>query len=116
TVYNNNYFYVTIDSLRQFMYPAGEVGVPQSGDIINLTTTGANNPMFVGYNTTVDPSVRIIPTSYDFHLQAGSPALGKGYTGTVVGLPAGVPGLSSDIGAYVSDTTGGKGNRHLAGY
>jgi hypothetical protein len=117
TVYNNNYFYVTVDSLRQFMYPAGEVGVAQSGDIINATTTGANNPMFVGYSTGApDPSVRIIPTSYDFHLQTGSPALGKGYTGAVTGLPAGVPGLSSDIGAYVTDTTGGKGNRHAAGY
>jgi hypothetical protein len=117
TVYNNNFFYVTVDSLRQFMYPAGEVGAPQSGDIINLTTTGANNPMFVGYSTGApDPSARIIPTSYDFHLQSGSPALGKGYTGTVIGLPSGVPGLSSDIGAYVTDTTGGKGNRHGVGY
>ena len=31
-------------------------------------------------------------------------------------LPAGVPGMSSDIGAYVTDTSGGKGNRHAAGY
>jgi hypothetical protein len=90
--------------------------VAQSGDIINMTTTGANNPMFVGYSAPPDPSLRIIPNSFDFHLQTGSPALGKGYTGTVVGLPAGVPGLSSDIWAYVTDTTGGKGNRHAPGY
>jgi len=116
TVYNNNYFYVTVDSLRQFMYPAGEVGVKQSGDIINMTTTGANDPKFVGYSTSVNPSVRIIPSGFDFHLQSGSPALGKGYTGSIAGLPAGVPAPSSDIGAYVSDTSGGKGNRHGTGY
>jgi hypothetical protein len=116
TVYNNNYFYVGVDSLRQFMYPAGEVGVKQSGDIINTTTTGANDPKFVGYTNPPDPSQRIIPSSFDFHLQSGSPALGKGYTGAVTGLPSWAPALSSDIGAYVSDTSGGKGNRHAAGY
>ena len=116
TVYNNNYFYVTVDSLRQFMYPAGEWGKVQSGDIVNLTTTGANDPKFVGYSTTVDPNNRIIPTSYDFHLQSSSPALGKGYTGSITGLPSWAPAPSADMGAYVSDTSGGKGNRHAAGY
>jgi hypothetical protein len=116
TVYNNNYFFVTVDSLRQFMYPAGEAGQAQSGDIINTTTTGANDPKFVGYTTPPNPNNRIIPSSFDFHLQAGSPALGKGYTGNIVGLPSGVPGPSSDIGAYVTDTSGGKGNRHAPGY
>jgi hypothetical protein len=116
TKYNNNYFYVNVDSIRQFMYPADGVGVPQSGDIINTTTTGANNPMFVGWNTTPDSSLRNIPSNFDFHLQSSSPALGKGYTGTVVGLPSWAPALSGDIGAYVSDTSGGKGNRHAAGY
>jgi len=116
SVYNNNYFFVTVDSLRQFMYPAGEAGKVQSGDIINLTQTGANDPKFVNYSTTVNPGNRIIPSSYDFHLQAGSPALGKGFTGAIAGIPAGAPGPSGDIGAYVSDTTGGKGNRHAPGY
>jgi len=37
-------------------------------------------------------------TSNDFHLQAGSPALGKGN-----------PTYNSDIGAYTSD---GRGNKH----
>lgn len=116
TTYNNNYFYVAVDSLRQFMYPNGGKGTPQSNDIINLTTTGANDPMFVGYSIPPDPSVRIIPANFDFHLQSGSKALGKGYTGQALNLPAGVPGPSSDIGAYVTDTTGGKGNRHDKGY
>ncbi|MBN9380949.1 MAG: right-handed parallel beta-helix repeat-containing protein [Chitinophagaceae bacterium] len=116
TTYNNNYFYVTVDSLRQRMYPAGEIGTPQSNDIIDLNTTGANDPKFVGYTPPPDPTVRIIPTSFDFHLQSGSKALGMGYTGPALNLPAGVPGASSDIGAYVTDTTGGKGNRHDKGY
>jgi Right handed beta helix region len=116
TLYNNNYFYVTVDSLLQFMYPAGEAGFAQNADIINFTTLGANNPMFVGYSAPPNPSLRIIPSSFDFHLQSGSPALGKGYTGTVAGLPNGVPALSSDIGAYVTDTSGGKGNRHAPGF
>jgi hypothetical protein len=116
TKYDNNFFYVTVDSLLAFLYPTGEAGTPQTADIINLTQINANNPMFANYTAPPDPSARIIPSAFDFHLQSGSPALGKGYTGTVTGLPAGVPGLSSDIGAYVSDTSGGKGNRHGLGY
>ena len=116
TAYNNNYFYVSVDSLRQFLYPAGEVGVKQSGDVISTTTTGANDPKFVGYTVPPSPSTRIIPTTFDFHLQSGSPALGKGYTGSITGLPSWAPAPSGDMGAYVSDTTGGKGNRHGAGY
>jgi hypothetical protein len=116
TKYNNNYFYVNVDSIRQYMYPSFDIGVAQPGDIINKTTTGANNPMFVGWNTTPDSSLRHIPSNYDFHLQSSSPALGKGYTGAVVGLPSWAPALSGDIGAYVSDTSGGKGNRHAAGF
>lgn len=120
--YGNNYFYVTVDSIRQFMYPAPpEQGRIQTSDIIDSVHLGANNPKFVGYSTgQPDPSSRIIPGNYDFHLQAGSPALGKGFTGAIALPPglsaAGIPGPSADIGAYVSDTTGGKGNRHAPGY
>ena len=34
TKYGNNFFYVTVDSLLPFFYPAGDVGVPQPTDII----------------------------------------------------------------------------------
>ncbi|HLZ85893.1 MAG TPA: hypothetical protein VKQ52_01580, partial [Puia sp.] len=77
---------------------------------------GGTDPKFVGYSTPPNPNNRIIPASFDFHLQSGSPALGKGYTGTIAGLPSGAPAPSNDIGAYVTDTSGGKGNRHAAGY
>jgi hypothetical protein len=115
TKYDYNYFYVTVDSLRKFMYPKGEKGRIQSHDVIDSVNLGANNPMFVGYTPPPVPSTRIIPTTYDFHLAAGSPALGKGTTSAIT-LPAGAPGMSADMGAYVSDTSGGKGNRHPAGY
>jgi hypothetical protein len=111
SVYSHNYFYTTVDSLRAFLYAAGELGVIQSSDIIDSTVSGANNPMFVNYTPPPVPENRTIPSSYDFHLKSGSPALGKGYTGAVT-LPTGAPALSADMGAYVSDTTGGKGNRH----
>ncbi|HZK64005.1 MAG TPA: right-handed parallel beta-helix repeat-containing protein [Puia sp.] len=101
TQYGNNFFHVTVDSLRQFMYPAGEKGVIQSSDIIDSVHLGANDPMFVNYTAPPDPSLRIIPTGFDFHLKPGSPALGKGDAT-----------YNSDIGAYVSDTSNGKGNRH----
>lgn len=116
TVYNYNYFFVTVDSLLNKLYPTGEKGTPQSGDIINTTTSGVNDPLFVGYNPPPNPATRIIPTNYDFHLKPGSPALGKGTASISYSLPSGAPALSADMGAYVSDTTGGKGNRHVAGY
>lgn len=103
--YGNNYFYVTVDSLRQFLYPAGDIGRIQSTDIIDSVHLGANNPMFVDYTTPPVPGNRTIPSAFDFHLQSGSPAIGKGNTT-----------YDNDIGAYVTDTAGGKGNRHAPGY
>lgn len=95
--YGNNYFYSTVDSTVANFYPAGSVGRPQSSDIIS-TVTGANDPMFVSYTTLPpDPSLRLDPND-DFHLKAGSPALGKGN-----------PTYNKDIGAYTSD---GQGNQH----
>lgn len=101
TSYGNNYFYVTVDSLRQFMYPAGEKGMIQSSDIIDSVHTGAKDPMFVGYSTPPDPNNRFLPSGDDFHLKPASPAIGKGNST-----------YNNDIGAYVTDTTNGKGNRH----
>ena len=98
---DHNYFYVTTNSLRQYMYPAGEKGMIQPTDIIDSVNLGANDPMFVGNTTPPDPSLRKIPSGFDFHLKPGSPALGKGNSQYNV-----------DIGAYVSDTRNGKGNRH----
>jgi hypothetical protein len=75
----------------------GSKGVPQSTDIISKTT-GANDPMFVNYTPPPNPSLRFIPSNFDFHLKPGSPAIGKGN-----------PTYNKDIGAY---TTDGQGNLH----
>ncbi|QKG58457.1 hypothetical protein GKZ68_18565 [Hymenobacter sp. BRD128] len=92
--YGNNFFYTAVDSTRKYFYPAGSFGKAQSTDIIS-TSTSNNNPLFVN----LDPSnVSAATDNSDFHLQAGSPAKGKGN-----------PTYNNDIGAYTSD---GKGNMH----
>ena len=95
TTYGNNYFYATIDSVRAFYYPAGDWGKAQSSDIISTSAT-SYNPLFKTFATTVDPSATT--DANDFHLQSGSPAIGKGNST-----------YNNDIGAYTSD---GKGNQH----
>jgi len=82
---------------------------------------GKNNPMFVNYplpnlNFANQASV----DGFDFHLQAGSPAVGKGTTTAFSAITAGIPvdanfGSSvitppgKDIGCYQQD---GSGNQH----
>jgi hypothetical protein len=79
------------------------------------------NPKFVNFTLPYNgkPSDIAYATGFDFHLQSGSPALGKGYTGFTP-LDAGVPlndnfgssGITppnKDLGAYPSD---GSGNKH----
>ncbi|WP_143305121.1 right-handed parallel beta-helix repeat-containing protein [Chitinophaga vietnamensis] len=94
--YGNNFFYATVDTLRAGFYPVGSVGKPQSGDIIS-TGSNNNNPMFITYTSNPpNPSLRNNPNN--FHLQSGSPAIGKGKAS-----------YNNDIGAFTSD---GKGNQH----
>jgi hypothetical protein len=86
---------ITVD-LRGGFYPAGALGVAQSTDIISTSTT-TGNPMFVKFDGSfLNPNGA--PNTNDFHLQAGSPAIGKGN-----------PAYNADMGAYTSD---GKGNKH----
>lgn len=106
-----NYFYCTVDSLRAFLYTKGEKGMIQSTDIIDSVNLGANNPNFVNYPTPPDPLNRLNFSNLDFHLKPGSPALGHANT-SYTPVASGSPALSADFGAYVSDTTNGKGNRH----
>ena len=93
--YGNNYFYTAIDSTRKYFYPAGSVGKAQPTDIISTSKTD-KDPLFVRLAATTDPALQVDPN--DFHLQAASPAKGKGN-----------PTYNNDIGAYTSD---GKGNQH----
>ncbi|HEY4111416.1 right-handed parallel beta-helix repeat-containing protein [Puia sp.] len=109
TKYGNNLFYATADTytdttvtpnivvnLRSNFYPGDGVGKPQSTDLIS-TKVGDKDPMFKSYDGKF-ATANGAPTSNDFHLNAGSPAIGKGNST-----------YNSDIGAYTSD---GQGNKH----
>jgi len=91
--YGNNFFYTATDSTRRYFYPAGSAGKAQATDIISTSKTD-KDPLFVK----LDPDVNASTNTSDFHLQAGSPAKGKGN-----------PTYNNDIGAYTSDD---KGNKH----
>jgi hypothetical protein len=94
------------------------------GDIYDGTSlVGKNNPMFVNYPLPAAANFWLTQASVDgfnFHLQAGSPAIGKGTTTAFVPITAGIPidpnfgssGITlpgADMGCYQSN---GKGNQH----
>lgn len=109
TKYGNNLFYASQDTyqdttqggnlainIRGNFYPSDGVGKPQSTDLIS-TKVGDQDPLFKSFDGKV-ATANGVATSNDFHLNTGSPAIGKG-NGT----------YNNDIGAYTSD---GKGNKH----
>ena len=109
TKYGNNLFYASQDtyadttgggnlsiSIRANFYPSDGVGKPQASDLIS-TAVGNQDPMFKAFDGKV-ATPNGAATSNDYHLLAGSPAIGKGNTP-----------YNADIGAYTSD---GKGNQH----
>ncbi len=109
TKYGNNLFYATADAyldttvtpnisvnIRSNFYPGDGVGKPQSSDLIS-TAVGDKDPMFKLYDGKIATPNGAVTTN-DFHLNPGSPALGKGNTT-----------YNADMGAYTSD---GKGNKH----
>src|SRR5450432_2220297 len=109
TKYGNNLFYASQDtytdttgggslsiSIRANFYPNDGVGKPQSTDLIS-NAIGNQDPKFKSYDGKV-ATANGAATTNDYHLQAGSPAIGKGNSA-----------YNNDIGAYTSD---GKGNLH----
>jgi hypothetical protein len=109
TKYGNNLFYASQDtyadttgggnlqiSIRGNFYPSDGVGKPQSTDLIS-NAVGNMDPMFKSFDGKV-ATPNGATTSNDYHLLAGSPAIGKGNAT-----------YNADIGAYTSD---GKGNQH----
>ena len=109
TKYGNNLFYASQDTyqdttqksnltinIRNNFYPGDGVGKPQSSDLIS-TKVGDKDPMFKSFDGKV-ATPNGAATSNDYHLNAGSPAIGKGNST-----------YNNDIGAYTSD---GKGNKH----
>jgi len=113
TTYGNNLFFATaatfVDNtvtpnvtvnLAANFYPSDGVGKAQTSDLISV------DPTFTSFSGTfVLPNGAANPN--DFHLKAGSPAIGKGNTSfatTTLSTPA-----DADLGAYPTD---GKGNKH----
>jgi len=90
--YGNNLFYSTVDSIRQFYYPAGSWGKPQPTDLIS-TGLGVEDPKFKFLDTNVNNTTDL----NDPHLQTGSPAIGSGNTT-----------YNKDLGAFPTDGTGNK--------
>lgn len=78
SVVSNNYYYgYTQDAVTQFQ-PSSEI-LSGKNDVIG-TKADENDPKFVNYPTNTDKLNSDYNTSWDFHLSAGSPALGKGIT------------------------------------
>jgi hypothetical protein len=109
TKYGNNLFYTTADTytdttvhpnivvnIRSNFYPGDGVGKAQASDVIS-TKVGDKDPLFKSFDGTFGAK-NGVTTSNDFHLNTGSPAIGKGNAT-----------YNNDIGAYTSD---GKGNKH----
>lgn len=75
--YNTFYYGYTQQAVDQFQ-PSDEI-IAGSNDIIG-TKAGDNDPKFVNYPLDTDLYNAKLNPAWDFHLQAGSPALNKGKT------------------------------------
>jgi hypothetical protein len=132
-----NYNYVDSVKIANEIYPTGFAQKPNANDIPNPSSflptgykpgqvydgtaaVGKNNPLFVNFplpQTHKRMGDVSFVGSYNFRLQATSPAIGKGYTGftplNVVPVSANfgatvITPPNKDIGAYPSDNTGNK--------
>jgi hypothetical protein len=144
TAYGYNFYYGDDVAICNQFVPTGVVQQvvthPQATDIPNMAAflgasytfgaiydgsslVGKNNPMFVNFPLPEANNFWITQASvdgFDFHLQSGSPAIGKGTTTAFSPITAGIPvdpnfGSSeitppgADMGCYQSN---GKGNQH----
>ncbi|WP_342329690.1 right-handed parallel beta-helix repeat-containing protein [Pedobacter sp. FW305-3-2-15-E-R2A2] len=108
SLFGNNLYYgnsqVTVDQFQ----PSADI-IAGTNDIIGKTA-GLNDPKFVNYPLTTLVNNATFTPAWDFHLQAGSPALGKGKTdikphyavnGLVMnGISYTSPAAASYIGAF----------------
>lgn len=74
---NNLYYGATQDGVTGFQ-PSTEIAAGTS-DIISKTV-GDNDPKFVNYPLSTDSKNAVFNTAWDFRVQTGSPAIGKGTT------------------------------------
>ena len=122
--YGNTFNYGDNTGITSQFLPAGYITEKQPTDINggNSTTPGSNNPLFVDYPLPVAAGFNFINANYagnyNFRLQPGSPAAGKGYRGfspkaavkadAMYGATEITP-PGEDIGAFQLDHTG---NQH----
>jgi len=105
--FDYNYIYAVQDSTAALAYGPKEWGKPGPHDIYSRKG-GDKNPLLKAFDpTTLGPASLL--DKNDPHLQAGSPAIGAGWTGAKytsgLGTTAGfLPG--KDIGAFQNDGTG----------
>ncbi len=143
TAYGYNFYYADDVAMADQFVPTSVaqpvVTHPQATDIPNMAAflpnytfgevyngaslVGQNNPMFVNYPLPAANNFWITQCSvdgYNFHLQSGSPAVGKGTTTAFSPITAGIPisanfgssGITApgkDMGCY---QTNGTGNQH----
>lgn len=79
SAYSNNWYY-GYDQLTVNQFQPGSNDVVGGKNDVIGTTAGANDPKFVNYPVNTAVSNADFNTSWDFHLQGNSPALGKGIT------------------------------------
>lgn len=139
--YGNNYQYADSLSVANQFYPTGYITLPQATDIPSITTSARylpsnyklgdiydgtdvvriNNPLFLNFPlpTSGHPFADYSAVgTFNFHLQAGSPLVGKGNTSIkplivvpldkIYGLADATP-PGADLGAYQLN---GTGNQH----
>jgi hypothetical protein len=148
TAYGYNFYYVDNTAMAGQIVPTNiaqpVVTHPQATDIPNMvdffantlkvtytfglvydgsSLVGKNNPMFTNYTLPAANNFWITQCSvdgYNFHLQSGSPAIGKGTTTAFAPITTGIPidpafgateitAPGADMGCY---QTNGKGNQH----
>lgn len=107
SVFKNSLYYGYTQTVVNQFQPTTEI-VRGTNDIIG-TTAGVNDPLFVNYPVATSVDNFAFNESWDFHLQAGSPALNKGTKDFVRNFPNGItinavvyesPEPASYIGAF----------------
>lgn len=108
SVYSNNWYYGFDQATVNQFQPTGDI-VGGKNDVIS-NVAGANDPKFVNYPVNTSVNNADFNTSWDFHLQGNSPALGKGITNFTRHHAAGIimkngityvsPAPSTFVGAY----------------
>lgn len=103
-------FYYGYDQETVDQFQADESDVVRGAHDVAGTTAGANDPLLANYPLSNNKSSANFSTSWDFHVQAGSPAIGKGTTSftrhygtvglTLDGMTYYSPNPSTTIGAF----------------